>query len=147
MAGRQLSCADDFDEDIDEAQGAVGTVLVADGDPTHRVSVAEMLLAQGYSVVLASTQEEVLSRVAAGVVDLVVTSLTLAGTDALELLRTLRDNMAELPVIVVASGMSEMDGLYLKGASLLGAARAYTQPLTPSVFLESVRELMRPRDA
>ena len=39
--------------------------------------------------------------------------------------------------------MTEIDGVYLRGAMLFGAARTFSQPLTPPVFLESIRELLK----
>lgn len=122
-----------------------GTILVADGNKAHRAAVAEMLIGQGYSVALAADGEEAMTRIAAGGIDLLVSAISMPGMDGFEVLRALRDTAPRFPVIIVASGMSEIDWLCLKGASLLGAAAAYTQPLTPSVFLESVREILTPR--
>lgn len=119
------------------------TILVADCDSGHRAFVS--LLLADYDVVLASSGEEALSRIHQGGIDLVVSALVMPGMDGLELLRVLRGTAPELPVIAIVAGMSEIDGVYLKGASLLGAARTYMQPLTPSVFLAGVRELLAAR--
>ena len=116
------------------------TVLIVDCDPGHRAFVS-LLLAQ-YDVELAASGEEALARVHRGGIDLVVSALIMPGMDGLELLRALRETAPNLPVIAVVPGMSEIDGVYLRGAAAMGAACAYTQPLTPSVFLKSVRELL-----
>lgn len=121
---------------------AAKTVLVADSDPCHRELVASLLAGEGYSVVLAATGEAALQRIEQGGVDLLVSALVMPGMDGFELLRELRTTAAAPPVIAVVPGMTEMDAVYLKGASLLGAARTYAQPLTPSVFLRSVGELL-----
>jgi CheY-like chemotaxis protein len=118
------------------------TVLVADGNKTHRASVAEMLTGQGYSVVLAASSEEAMLRIKAGGIALLVSAISMSGMDGFELLRALRNSLPDFPVIIVASGMFEIDWICLKGASLLGAAAAYTQPLASSVFLDSVRQLL-----
>lgn len=115
-------------------------ILIVDSDPGHRALVSLML--SDYEVALASSGEEALARIEAGGIDLVVSALLMPGMDGLELLRALRDVQPGLPVIAVVPGMSEIDGVYLRGATALGAARTYTQPLTPSVFLDSVRELL-----
>ncbi len=120
------------------------TILVADNDAIHRDWVADTLAGQGYSIVIAASGEEAFARVEAGGIDLLVSAIALPGMDGLELLRALRDSTADLPVIAIASGMSNIDWLCLKGASLLGAAAAYTRPLPTSVFLDSVRQLLAP---
>jgi CheY-like chemotaxis protein len=119
------------------------TVLVVDCDPGHRAFVS--LLLSDYEVELAAAGDEALARIEAGGIDLLVSALVMPGMDGLELLRVLRGSRPALPVIAVVAGMSEIDGVYLKGASLLGAARTYMQPLTPAVFLQGVRELLAAR--
>jgi CheY-like chemotaxis protein len=64
--------------------------------------------------------------------------------DGLELLRALRDSAINLPAIAISSGSREIDSIYLKAASLFGAARVYLQPLGPSAFLDDVRTLLNP---
>lgn len=118
------------------------TVLVADGDDVHRASTAQLLSGQGYRVVQVSTGEAALSAILAGGIALLVSSVTMPQMDGLELLRILRNVSPELPVIAVVPGMAEIDGVYMRGASALGAAKTFIMPLTPSVFLASVGELL-----
>jgi len=118
------------------------TVLVADGDEAHRNSVIQLLSGRGYLVVQAATGEAALDAIKAGGIDLLVSAVIMPRIDGLELLRTLRRTSPSLPVIAVVSGMAEIDEIYMRGASALGAARTYTQPLTPSIFLNSVHELL-----
>ncbi|MGD0865183.1 MAG: response regulator [Rhizomicrobium sp.] len=119
------------------------SILVADSDQLHLAYVAVMLMSEGYSVSVASSGDEAFARIRAGGIDLVVTSVTLPGMDSIELLRKLQDAALMVPVVVVAPGMTEIDGVYLRGAMLFGAARTFSQPLTPPVFLESIRELLK----
>jgi CheY-like chemotaxis protein len=122
-----------------------GSVLVADSDTAHRAWIADTLTERGYAVALAANGEEALARLKSGGIGLLVCAMTMSGMDGLELLRALRDSAVLLPVIVIAANMSEIDRLCLKGASLLGASATFTQPLTPSVFLGRVSDLIAPR--
>ena len=123
------------------------TVLIADCDGPRRAMVSELLRGRGLSVVHAFTGAEALAQVKRGGIDLVVSSMTLCGMDCLELLSSLRETPAAPPVIALATGMTDMDWVYLKGASILGAARAYMEPLMPSAFLGGVIELLAPQSS
>jgi CheY-like chemotaxis protein len=119
------------------------TVLVADSDWFHRTFVTIMLLSAGYAVVPASSGIEAFARINAGGIDLMVTNVTLPGMDAIELLRAFGTASVCPPVIVVANGGTTFDGICLKSASLYGAARTYSQPLVPSLFLHDVEQLLK----
>jgi CheY-like chemotaxis protein len=119
------------------------TVLVAESNPVTRTTTADMLAAQGFSVVLAETGEEALDRIHWGGIDLLVCAMVMTSMDGFELLRLLRDVAPGLPVIAVVPGMSEIDEIYMRGAVALGAGKVFTQPLTPSVFFRSIGELLR----
>jgi CheY-like chemotaxis protein len=118
------------------------TVLVAESEKQHRVSIAEMLIRHGYLVAFAANGEEALSRIEKGGIDLLVCAVSMPLMDGLELLRTLRDNQIRLPTVAVASGECEIDELYLKSATLLGAAATYMRPLLPATFLNTLHELL-----
>jgi CheY-like chemotaxis protein len=119
------------------------TVLVADGDEAHRNTVVQLLSDSGYRVIQAETGEGALAAIQGGGIDLVVSAVVMPRVDGLELLRALRHATPAVPVIAVVSGMAEIDEVYMRGASALGAKRTYTQPLTPSIFLKSVCDLLR----
>jgi DNA-binding response OmpR family regulator len=116
-------------------------ILVADSDIAHRAQVTEMLIAEGYSVILASNGEKALARIKAGGIDVLVTAISLPGLNGLELIRALRGIDGKLAAVAIAGGMTEIDGLYLKAAEVMGASHGYTRPLTPSVFLNDIRAL------
>jgi CheY-like chemotaxis protein len=119
------------------------TVLVAHNDALQRAVVAEMLIGQGYSIVLASDGEEALTRVETGGIDLLVAAISMPRMGGLELLQAMRDMNATPQTVLIAAGMTEMDSVYLKAAGAMGAARGHTWPLTPSVFLSDIRDLLQ----
>jgi len=126
---------------------ATQTILVADDDVAHRKLVGEMLTGQGYSVVLAWDGEEALAHLEAGGVDLLVAAVSMPKISGLELLGVMRGLNAKPQAVVIAAGMTEMDEIYLKAAEALGAAHGHTWPLTPSVFLGSISDLLEHRPA
>lgn len=119
------------------------TVLVAYNDALHRALIAEMLIGQGYSIVLASDGEEALARMETGGIDLVVAAISMPRMGGLELLQAMRDLDATPQIVLIAAGMTEMDAVYLKAAGAMGAARGHAWPLTPSVFLSDIRDLLQ----
>ena len=80
-------------------------VLLVDDEPAVRFTLAEALGERGLLTVSAASGEEALALLDG--VDAVVTDLSMPGMDGLQLLRRLREEDAELPVIVVTARGSE----------------------------------------
>ena len=92
------------------AAGA-GTILLADDEELVRASTAEMLRELGFEVVEATSADEALHRIEAGLSpDLVVTDHLMPGMTGAELARILRRQRPELPVLII-SGYANMDGI------------------------------------
>jgi CheY-like chemotaxis protein len=119
------------------------TVLIAYNDALHRALIADMLVGQGYLIVLASDGEEALARMESGGIDLLVAAISMPRMGGLELLQAMRDLDATPQTVLIAAGMTEMDAVYLKAAGAMGAARGHAWPLTPSVFLSDIRDLLQ----
>ena len=77
-------------------------VLVAAGDSTQRLSLADALAARGCVFATCATVDDVLVQLRAGGFDLVVAALRDA--ESLELLRVVRQTMPGLAVIMLAPG-------------------------------------------
>ena len=92
-----------------------GKILVATNDGAHRQSVGKFLTSRGYPFVTADTAQEVLIHLKAGNFDLVVTAMRDA--DGFELMRLVRQAMPGLPVIMVALGGTDLDGVHLDCAT------------------------------
>lgn len=116
------------------------TILVADSDKNHRAWIANVLSGRGYSIVQTESGEEALARIAAGGIDLLVSAILMPSMDGFAVLRSLREIAAGVPVIIVASGLSNMDWVYAKDACL--PAAAYAQPVAESFFVDRIRDLI-----
>jgi signal transduction histidine kinase len=92
------------------AAGA-GTILLADDEELVRASTAEMLRELGFEVMEATSADEALRRIEAGLApDLVVTDHLMPGMTGAELARILRRQRPNLPVLII-SGYANMDGI------------------------------------
>jgi CheY-like chemotaxis protein len=118
------------------------TVLVANSNLNNQKTIADLLAGQGYRVVKVSNGRQALALIEQGGIDLVVSATTMKGMDGLELLRVMREARLESPVITVSSGADAIDQVYLRSASLYGAAKTHSWPLTPALFLEDLEEIL-----
>ncbi|HWY62432.1 MAG TPA: response regulator [Rhizomicrobium sp.] len=130
----------------DPAFREAATILVADSNLISGDGVAQLLANQGYKVIRASNGLEALALIQRGGIDLLVSAMIMRSMDGLELLRALRDLGIELPAIAISRGSEAIDEIYLKGATLLGAARTCLQPMRSSAFLGHVRDLLNSAD-
>ncbi|WP_443026386.1 PAS domain-containing protein [Sphingomonas sp. LK11] len=89
----------------------IGTVLLVDDEDLVRMSTADMLADLGYGVVEASSGEQALELVQAGLrPDLLVTDHLMPGMSGAQLARELQDRLAGLRSLIV-SGYAEAEGL------------------------------------
>jgi len=123
-------------------ENQTGTIVVAHSNHLRRSDIARLLTNQGFTVVTASTGTEALEQIHSGQVSLVIAGVRMDEADGLELTRAVSTIPGAPPVIVVATSEDTIDRTYLRGAALLGAARTLEYPLSASVLLCSVRELL-----
>lgn len=117
-------------------------IVVAYSNQLRRSAIARLLTDNGFTVITASTGTEALAKIHSGQVRLVIAGVRMDESDGLELTRAVSTIPNAPPVIVVATSEEAIDRTYLRGAALLGAARTHEFPLSSSVLLCSVRELL-----
>ena len=76
-------------------------ILVVDDQESMRSLLKDMLEVIGYEITLADGGEEALRLMQAGQFDLVLTDLNMPGMDGTALLRAIKANYAEMPVVVI----------------------------------------------
>jgi DNA-binding NtrC family response regulator len=79
------------------------TVLVADDEPTIRLSIAETLRSRGHHVSTAANGAEALDRIHDTVFDVVVTDVRMPRLDGLTLFRKIRELAPDTKVIIVTA--------------------------------------------
>jgi two-component system response regulator HydG len=80
-----------------------GKILIVDDEVNARTALLELLRDEGYTVEAAADAFKALGKVADFAPDLVLTDLKMPGMDGLALLGKLRENDADLPVIVMTA--------------------------------------------
>ncbi len=84
-------------------------VLLVEDDETIALGVVRCLEMEGYSVVHHTSGEEGLGAAAERTPDLVILDWMLPGMDGIEVLRTLKREQPEVPVIMLTARISEQD--------------------------------------
>lgn len=114
-------------------------ILVVDDVRETAEVIQRNLEHEGYRVVVASGVDEAMRLLCAAHVDLVITDMKMPGTSVLVLLRHLKDNCSQTPVIVV-SGYPMMDD---KDEIVKAGVREYiAKPFTDDELLSAVRAVM-----
>ncbi|MHB8581177.1 MAG: sigma-54-dependent transcriptional regulator [Ignavibacteriaceae bacterium] len=111
-------------------------ILIVDDDAKILYAFLEVLKKDGYSAITANDGEEALRTVASGNVDLIFMDITLPKLDGLGVLKKLREQNINIPVIII-TGYGIMQNAIK--AMQLGAFDYLTKPLD----IEKIRELTR----
>ncbi|HBZ71735.1 MAG TPA: two-component system response regulator [Deltaproteobacteria bacterium] len=117
-------------------------VLVADDDLGIRLSLSEILRAEGCEVETAGDGAEALSRLEAGHFDLVLTDVVMPKMDGYELLRAVQERRPGLPVLMMTAFHYDKDHI-IKRSRMLGLEGViFKKPVDPErlrqVILETV---------
>ena len=78
-------------------------ILVVDDEPNARTALAEILKSEGYAVETAGDGFKAMARMAEFAPDLVLTDLKMPGLDGVELMKKVKEQDPELPVIVMTA--------------------------------------------
>ena len=126
-----------------DSNGLVRTILVIEDDPSITMGLELNLQAEGFRVLLAHDGEEGLSRARQETVDLLILDVMLPRLNGFEVLRALRGEGNETPVIMLSARGAEIDKVM---GLELGAEDYVTKPFGLAELLARVRAIFR-RDA
>lgn len=118
------------------------TVLVVDDEPSIVQFICERLGRDGFSVASAHSGEEALSALAEESPDLIILDLMLPGMDGFEVLRRLRREGNDTPVVVLTARDSDVD--VIVGLEL-GADDYMVKPFNPRELSARIRAVLRRR--
>jgi DNA-binding NtrC family response regulator len=79
----------------------LGTILIADDDPTFVESTADLLRERGYTVDTAPDAHAAMAAVRSGSYDLLISDLEMPGNEGLRLVREVAAEVGGLPVIIL----------------------------------------------
>ena len=117
-------------------------IAVVDDDERILESLDSLLASAGYAVQLYSVAEDVLKARPFLAFDCLVSDIKMPGMNGLELIKTVRRERPDLPVILI-TGLQDEETL--KSISGLGLKRVFRKPVDPSNLLEAVEKALAPR--
>lgn len=118
----------------------MATILVADDDQKLLKMVRRTLVYEGFTVITASTGREALAKIEIQPPDLVVLDWMMPELDGLELLKRLRVERTDIPVLMLTA----RDAIEDRVAGLDEGADDYlVKPFAPSELLARLRALLR----
>lgn len=129
-------------------EGEVANILLIDDDDALREVLRLQLQRAKHEVKEASDGRQVLENPGAWIdwADLVITDLFMPERDGIETLCGLRQNCADLPVIVMSGGGRVQDVEdFLGYATQLGATQALQKPFSRAQLLSAVELALRDR--
>src|SRR5215475_13607916 len=127
--------------------GRVGArILIIDDYEPFRVSVKDLLEANGYDVAVAVGGEDGIQQFQLQPFDLVLCDLFMPKKEGMETIRDLRQLSAGTPIISVTGRSDAFEADFLRMTRKLGATRALTKPFDVEEFLALVRRCLAVAD-
>lgn len=112
-------------------------LLIVDDDPIVTKSFDRVLSKKGYTVTVASSGEEALSKLQTEKYDAVFTDIRMSGISGIEVAQNLHVNQPGMPVVIITGFGSEK---YETQARKAGVTQFLVKPLTPEMIEESANE-------
>jgi two-component system, OmpR family, alkaline phosphatase synthesis response regulator PhoP len=120
--------------------GITRTILLIEDDASITMGLELNLRAEGYNVILAHDGEEGLAKARKEEVDLLILDVMLPRLNGFEVLRVLRREGREIPVLMLSARGAEMDKVM---GLELGAEDYVTKPFGLAELLARVRAILR----
>lgn len=114
--------------------------LIVEDDTSVRNTLTKVLTSSGIQSDAVSSGQEALDKLAAEPFDAILLDINLDGMDGFEVLRYLRDNHNQTPVMVVSGRTEDVDMLY---SLEIGADDYITKPFNPVTLAAKVKALIR----
>ena len=130
---------------LDIPPEAALSILLVHQDKAIRQTLCAMLQSVGYNVVPCNDGRSAMQQLTEIQFDLVITGIAMPGMDGLELIGFLRSRHSPPLIVALADDSERMSRIYLRLATLLGAASTQTCPIDPSALLADVPWLLRGR--
>lgn len=127
---------------ITEALAGMARILMVDDDEMERIYAAEVLRWGGHEPVFAQDGTSAIKIFSDGNVDLVITDLAMPRKDGLELIREIRRENSEIPIVAI-SGKSPQQ---LAEAEELGAQASFAKPWDARELVDTIDRLLTTTD-
>jgi CheY-like chemotaxis protein len=130
-------------------EGMMANILIVDDQPCVRELLSEELISDGYRVAAAGDVKSAMGQLQSSQPDLIILDLYLDGPEGKELLRDIKGQNPDLPVIIFTAydsyvddpRLSQADGYVIKSFVLDGLKRKVADVLKPKVTPEESVEI------
>lgn len=118
----------------------MGYTLIVEDSATERAIIVDCLRQVGIDVSTAMSGEEALTKIEAGIPDLIVLDVVLPGLSGFELCRQLKraDATNKIPIILCSTKNTDIDKFWGKKQ---GADAYLTKPIDQNELISKVKEL------
>lgn len=120
----------------------VSKILILEDDPSMREAMGEVLVDEGYQVVLAQRGEEAVNKAALEDFDLVVSDIKMPGMSGLEAVEKMREQQPAIKTMIVSGYCSEANTLR---AVKMGVSDFFKKPFRLDDFLHRVKQILDER--
>jgi EAL domain-containing protein (putative c-di-GMP-specific phosphodiesterase class I) len=117
-----------------------GRVLIVDDEPALLRAYGRNLAAAGYDVETAEDGQAAIERFRRGGIDAVLTDISMPGLDGVELLRQIREENADVPVVLVTGGPTVETAIR---AMDHGALKYLVKPVQPAELVEVIERALQ----
>lgn len=117
-------------------------ILLLDDETFIQDLFSQFLTHEGYNVECVSNGREGLQKLREFDADLVITDIMMPEMDGLEVVREIRKNRSDLPVIAISGGMRNAAVNFVSVAKEFGADAIFEKPVSLSDLLSSIKQLV-----
>jgi diguanylate cyclase (GGDEF)-like protein len=115
-------------------------ILIADDDPSIRLLLKHILLAEGYSVVEATNGNEVIEYCCDDRFELAILDIVMPEMNGIEACRTINSQLSNPPPVLMITALD--DDVSVESAFEVGAIDYVTKPINWSVFKNRVKRMV-----
>lgn len=117
-------------------------ILVADDEAPIRELLRQALEMNGYEVVEAANGVETVKIFRENQIDLVITDIIMPDKEGLESIMDLKEIDPDVKIIAMSGGGRLEPHSYLQMAAKFGAKKVFQKPLSISLLLSTIKELL-----
>jgi YesN/AraC family two-component response regulator len=117
-------------------------ILVADDEAPIRELLRQALEMNGYEVIEASNGVETVKLFRENQIDLVITDIIMPDKEGLESIMDLKEIDPDVKIIAMSGGGRLEPHSYLQMASKFGAKKVFQKPLSISLLLSTIKEIL-----
>ena len=116
-------------------------ILIVDDDPAIQHLFEQFLKSKGFSTRVAADGFKALLSIKEQVPDLIITDIIMDGMDGLALIREIRTQYPDMPVIAISGGRRAMSVNFEPRAAKDGASEFLEKPVSLTTLLQSIQTL------